>query len=226
MNTGQICIAPDYLFVHEKVKDKLITAYKKLLSAHFGSNPEKTSDYSKVVNKKHTSRIIEYLNDSLSKEAEIVFGCQSDEEIAYIEPTFVEDVPLDSALMQEEIFGPVLPIITYTDINEVVSHINESEIPLALYMFSTSNKNIDFVIENTRAGGTCINNNNVHFSNTHLPFGGVNNSGIGKSHGYYGFQEFSNARAVMRQHLPSSLELMPLYTDFKRKVINMVVKYL
>ncbi|SOE23540.1 aldehyde dehydrogenase (NAD+) [Spirosomataceae bacterium TFI 002] len=226
LNTGQICIAPDYVYVHEKIKDQFLAEMQKQVTAFYGENPQESDSYSRVVNEKHTERVIGYIQDSVSKGANVICGGNSDQNKNYLAPTIVVDVPKDSALMQNEIFGPVLPILTYTDINEVINEINAGEKPLALYIFSNNNKNIDHVIQNTRAGGTCINNTAVHFFNNNLPFGGSNNSGIGKSHGFFGFQAFSNARGVYRQVIPGAIEmLMPPYSDFKRKLIELTVKF-
>jgi aldehyde dehydrogenase (NAD+) len=128
--------------------------------------------------------------------------------------------------MQNEIFGPVLPIISYKNLDEAIAKINEGEKPLALYIYSKSQKNIDKIMDNTRAGNSCINNNDLHYYNPSLPFGGSNNSGIGKAHGIFGFQEFTNARGVYRQHLPPALELlMPPYNGLKERLIELVVKF-
>ena len=136
------------------------------------------------------------------------------------------NVPLDSKLMKEEIFGPVLPVYGYTDIQEPIDLINSREKPLALYIYSKNQKNIDWIMQNTRAGGGCINNSGVHFFNANLPFGGSNNSGIGKAHGWFGFEAFSNARGVYRQHIPGALEmLVPPYNDFKQKIIDLTIKW-
>jgi aldehyde dehydrogenase (NAD+) len=136
------------------------------------------------------------------------------------------EVSEDSALMQNEIFGPVLPIISYKNLDEALAKINQGEKPLALYIYSKNEKNIEKIMNNTRAGNTCINNNDLHYYNPNLPFGGSNNSGIGKTHGIFGFQEFTNARGVYRQHLPPALELlMPPYNSLKERLIELVVKF-
>lgn len=144
----------------------------------------------------------------------------------YIAPTLMTDVPMDSTLMTEEIFGPILPLFTFTHIDDVITEINRREKPLALYIYSKNKKTTQHIINNTRAGGTCINQNSVHFFNTHLPFGGSNNSGIGKSHGFEGFKEFSNARGIFTQHVSNALEmLMPPYTNAKQKLIDLTIKW-
>jgi aldehyde dehydrogenase (NAD+) len=225
-NNGQICIAPDYLFVHESKKDAFLDAVGQRLKSFYGDDPATSENYMRIVNAKHYKRVKSYLDNSVAAGAKIKFGGQVDESDHYIAPTVVENVPLDSDLMQEEIFGPVLPVITYSDLQEVIDVINAKEKPLALYIYSHSQKNIDRIMKNTRAGGTCINNSDVHFFNYHLPFGGSNNSGIGKSHGKFGFEAFSNARAVYRQHIPGALELLlPPYTKLKMKLIDWTIKW-
>lgn len=226
LNAGQICVAPDYVFVHENQRDTLIKALKSNIQMLFNGNPETSPDYTRMVNERHTARVESYLQDAVLKGARVVSGGKSDAKQKYMEPTLVVDVPLDSDLMTQEIFGPVLPILTYKKLDEVTQFINARQKPLALYLYSQNSKNIEFVLKNTRAGGTAINHNNIHFSNHYLPFGGSNNSGIGKAHGFFGFRAFSNERGVLNQYLPSAIDLfMPPYTDFKRKLINLVVKW-
>ncbi len=226
LNSGQICIAPDYVLVHESKKDAFVEAVNKTLNDFFGNNAAESPAYTHMVNEKHTARVVGYIQDSVSKGAKVLRGGKSVENDSYIEPTLVGDVPSDSALMENEIFGPVLPILTFKNIDNALKIINDKEKPLALYIYSSSNKNIDYIMKNTRAGGSCINNNDIHFFNTNFPFGGSNNSGIGIAHGFYGFQEFSNARGVYRQHLPSVLELLvPPYNNFKEKLIELSIKF-
>ena len=225
-NSGQICIAPDYVMVHESKKDQLVEAMKKIIVNFYGSDPKSSDSYGHIVNRKHAERVNGYIQDSVSKGAKVVFGGKADTNNSYIEPTLVSEVPSDSALMQNEIFGPVLPILTYQNLDEAITKINEGEKPLALYIYSNSEKNIDKIMNNTRAGNSCINNNDLHYYNPNLPFGGSNNSGIGKAHGIFGFQEFTNARGVYRQHFPAALELlMPPYNGLKERLIELVVKF-
>jgi aldehyde dehydrogenase (NAD+) len=162
----------------------------------------------------------------VEKGATVELGAIFDETQNYISPTVMTNVSNDSKLMTNEIFGPIMPIFTFKDVNEAIAQINEREKPLALYIFSKSNKNINHILKNTRAGGGCINHSSVHFFNTNLPFGGSNNSGIGKAHGFDGFKAFSNARGVLRQHVPNALELLlPPYTNFSQKLIDFTIKY-
>jgi aldehyde dehydrogenase (NAD+) len=225
-NSGQICIAPDYVLVHESKKEALTEAMKKTLNDFYGTDSQSSDSYGHIVNQKHAERVNGYIQDSVSKGAKVVFGGKTDTKNSFIEPTLVSEVPEDSALMQNEIFGPVLPIISYKNLDEAIAKINEGEKPLALYIYSKSEKNIELIMNNTRAGNSCINNNDLHYYNPNLPFGGSNNSGIGKAHGIFGFQEFTNARGVYRQHLPPALELlMPPYNGLKERLIELVVKF-
>jgi len=145
----------------------------------------------------------------------------------YIEPTVLTDVDPSSDVMTQEIFGPVLPVYSFKSLDEPIAAINAKETPLALYVYSKSRSNIDRIIENTRAGGTCINHSAVHFFQNNLPFGGSNNSGIGKGHGFFGFEAFSNARGVFKQWSPlSAIELMKApFTKFKQVLIDLSIKY-
>jgi aldehyde dehydrogenase (NAD+) len=224
-NAGQICIAPDYLLVHNSVKAKLTEAIKASITTMYGEQPSTSEDYTAMVNSRHAERVQGYLNDSVSKGAKILMGGKTTGQ--KLEPTLVENVPQDSGLMQNEIFGPVLPIIGFDSLEEVVKIINADHTPLAMYIYSSKSKNVDYLISQTRAGGTCVNFNDVHFLNVNLPFGGNNNSGIGRAHGIEGFRSFSDARAVYNQHLPNALEiLMPPYNGFKTKVIELIVRWL
>lgn len=227
MNSGQTCIAPDYLLIHESKKDDFIKELKQQLKVFFSDDASNSNSISRVVNKRHFSRLINHLKDAKSKKAIIEIGGKNNSEDNFIEPTVVSNLTEDSSLLQEEIFGPILPIKTYKTIDEAVGYVNSKEKPLALYIYSKSKKNTSFIINNTRAGSTCINNNVIQYSNHNLPFGGTNNSGIGKSHGIFGFQEFSNMRSVMKQHTKGSIEfLFPPYNNFKKKLANFTIKWL
>ena len=225
-NNGQICIAPDYVFVHESKRQEFSEAIQNQLSEFYGAKPENSESYARIVNEKHFDRVKSYIDDAARKGAKIIAGGKENRREKFIAPTIVEDAPLDSELMKNEIFGPVLPLYTYKNLEEPINFIRENEKPLALYIYSKNSRNVNRIIDNTRAGGTCVNNNDVHFFNHNLPFGGINNSGIGKGHGKFGFEAFSNARGILKQILPSGLQLMmPPYTDFKRKLIEMTIKW-
>ena len=227
MNSGQTCIAPDYLLIHESIKDNFVSELKKQLKVFFTEDVSNSDSISRVVNEKHFKRLINHLEDAQSNNATIEIGGKNTSEDNFIEPTVISNLSEDSSLLQEEIFGPILPIKTYKTIDEAIGYINSKEKPLALYIYSKSKKNTNFIINNTRAGSTCINNNVIQYSNHNLPFGGTNNSGIGKSHGIFGFQEFSNMRSVMKQHTIGSIELLfPPYNNFKKKLTKFTIKWL
>jgi aldehyde dehydrogenase (NAD+) len=225
-NNGQICIAPDYLFVHESKKAEFTKDLQNQLVKLYGEEPEKSESFARIVNERHFDRVKSYVDDAVKKGAKIITGGMGIREERFLAPTLIEDVPTDSALMKNEIFGPVLPIYSYKNLDEPLKFIRENEKPLALYIYSKSSANINKILDNTRAGGTCINNNDVHVFNYNLPFGGSNNSGIGKGHGKFGFEAFSNARGVLKQILPSGLQLMmPPYNEFKQKLIELTIKW-
>ena len=226
-NNGQICIAPDYIFVHESKQAELTQALQNQLLEFYGDNPQTSESLARSVNQHHFDRVKGYVDDAIAKGAKITVGGNGNRDDNFLAPTLVENVPFDSELMKNEVFGPVLPIYSYKNLDEPIKFIQSNEKPLALYIYSKNSANINKILSNTRAGGTCINHNDIQFSNNNLPFGGSNNSGIGKSHGKFGFEDFSNARGVMKQFLPSSLQLMmPPYTDFKQKLIELTIKWL
>jgi aldehyde dehydrogenase (NAD+) len=226
-NNGQICIAPDYLFVHESKKDEFLEKFKENIESFYGLDARRSDSYARIVNHRHYQRLSGYLEDAKQKGATVAYGGRTEGSEDYIEPTVLTDVDPSSDVMTEEIFGPVLPVYSYKSLDEPIEMINSKEKPLALYIYSKSNANIDRIIGSTRAGGTCINHNAVHFFNNNLPFGGSNNSGIGKGHGFFGFEAFSNPRGVLRQVLPlSAVDLMMApYNKRKQTIIDLSIKY-
>ena len=228
MNNGQICIAPDYLFVHESKKDQFLDKLREQIASMYGADIQESDSYGRMVDDRHFERVAGYLADATSKGAQVVFGGRTESGEAYIEPTVLTEVDMQSDLMTNEIFGPVLPVYGYAEIEEPIRVINSKERPLALYIFSKSEKNIAKIIQSTRAGGTCVNQCTMHFLNNNLPFGGVNNSGIGRSNGFFGFEAFSNARGVYTQVAPfSAVELVSApYTKLKQTLIDLSINYL
>lgn len=226
MNAGQICVSPDYVLIDENIKAKFIEACKKWIERYFTNQPKASDSYARIVTQKHFERLQSHLQEAKSLKAKVDVGGELEADSKYIAPTIISDVNQEAMLLNEEIFGPILPIVTYNTLDEVITYINSKERPLALYIYSGSKKNIKQIIKNTRAGGTCINNNVIHYANHNLPFGGVNNSGIGKSHGFYGFKAFSNQRAVVKQHTFGINELLfPPYTNFKEKLAKLTIKW-
>lgn len=228
LNNGQTCIAPDYLLVHESVKAPLLNALQNVVQRMYnpdGQGIEKSDSYARIVNQRHFQRIRGLIDDALEKGATIRVGGKLNEAENFIEPTVLDGVTSDMRIMQEEIFGPILPVITYRDRDEVTQRISAGEKPLALYIHSRNQKNIDYFLENTSAGDTVINDTMLQFSHPYIPFGGVNNSGIGKSNGFFGFQEFSNLRGVVRRDFGTLKYVYPPYTEKVSKLINALLKY-
>jgi aldehyde dehydrogenase (NAD+) len=229
-NSGQICVAPDYVLVHESKKEALIDKMKTYISKFYGASEteRQKGEYTHMVNARHFNRVKSYLDDAILRGAKIEVGGILDSEKNYISPTIITNVTPDMLVMQEEIFGPILPVLTCKNIEEVTGYINQHEKPLALYIFSRKKANQDYILRHTSAGGVTVNDVALHFYNGNLPFGGVNNSGIGKAHGEFGFQEFSNAKAVLKQHMPKAgIEMMyPPFTNKVMKLIDMTIKWL
>lgn len=226
LNAGQICVAPDYILVTENAKESLVEELKRQLTSFYPQGALASDSYARIVNGHHHRRLQNALNTAVAQGAEILYGGHYSEEKQFFEPTLVGNVPEDAILLQEEIFGPVLPIVTVKDVQQAVGIINSKPRPLALYTFSARKSAIRSLSENTRAGTAFINHNVLHFSNNHLPFGGINNSGIGKAHGYHGFMAFTNERATMRQYTPSSVELLtPPYTGLKQRLVDATLRW-
>ncbi|HLV71105.1 MAG TPA: aldehyde dehydrogenase family protein, partial [Xanthomarina sp.] len=215
-----------YVLLQESLKDEFVQHFRKEVKAFYSQNPEASTSYCRIVNKKHFKRLKNSLEDAKVKGASVDSGGTLNASGCYIEPTLLSELTEDTSLMQEEIFGPMLPLKTYKTLVEAVNYINSKEKPLALYIFSKSKKNTDYIIKNTRAGGTCVNHNLLQYLNHHLPFGGSNNSGIGKSHGYFGFLEFTNQRSLLKQHTLGAVDLLkPPYTNWKQKLVDLTIKW-
>lgn len=228
LNNGQVCIAPDYLFVHNRIKEKFIKQLILSIKDLYSTDPIKSDDYCRIVNKKHFNRLINLLEDAKQLGSNIIYGGNINEKENFIEPTLLDNISKKSKMYKEEIFGPLLPIFDFNEIEEVIEFINKNEKPLALYIFSKNDNNIKTIIKNTSSGGICINHSTLHYSNNNLPFGGINNSGTGRCHGIYGFHELSNKKSILKQVLPSSPTdfLFPPYNNFKNKLIEFTIKWL
>lgn len=192
-NSGQMCVAPDYVLVHASKLDELIAALKESINHFFGERPEESYSYGKMINEKQFDRVAGYLS-----QGEIRQGGRKDRERLFIEPSILTGVSLDSPVMREEIFGPVLPIITFTEKEEAKAIIARNPNPLAFYVFTSSNRNETEWLEGIAFGGGCVNNASWHLTNHHLPFGGRGFSGTGKYHGKFSFDTFSHQKAVMK----------------------------
>jgi aldehyde dehydrogenase (NAD+) len=227
LNGGQTCVAPDYVLVHERIHDSLVDELKQAFTAFYGATPEArqaSPDLARIINDRHFARIQALLTGSA---AQVAFGGETDAATRYISPTVLTEVDPTSPVMQEEIFGPLLPVLKVKDMDEAVAFVNARPKPLALYVFSGSRRTAEDLIARTTAGGTCIDDTVLHFAHTGLPTGGVNTSGFGKAHGRHGFEAFSNARGILRQRTRfSAIQLMyPPYTGFVRRMIDLTLRY-
>lgn len=213
-NAGQTCVAPDYILVQRKVKNDLIKALKKTITEFYEENIEKSPDFGRIVNQKHFNR----LNDLIQIHKDnVVFGGNSSKEDLYIEPTLLDNITNDNKIMKEEIFGPILPIITYDNFDEVLEIIQSKSKPLSLYLFSEDENMTHRVVEELSFGGGAINDTLMHLANPNLPFGGVGSSGIGQYHGKYSFDTFSHMKSYTFKstRLESSLFFPPYKGKFK-----------
>jgi aldehyde dehydrogenase (NAD+) len=219
MNAGQTCVAPDYVLVEESFATQLIDAIKQKLTAFYSADAANSQDYGRIVSERHLTRIVSYLDGQ-----EVIHGGKYDVANKYIEPTIVLNPAHDSLLMQEEIFGPILPIVTVKNISQSIPFVNERAKPLALYIFS---KNKDFeqqVLTSTSAGMVCINDGFMFAANPNLPFGGVGNSGTGAYHGKIGFDNFSHLKTVMKRSFWFDVPLRyPPFTDKKFKLLKKLI---
>ncbi len=209
-NDGQTCIAPDHVFVHESVKDAFVANCKAMLEKAFGADGEaqkQSPHLARIVNTRHTERIKSLLDDAKARGARVLVGGMVSESESFIAPTLLDNISADSKINSEEIFGPLLPIYGFTNLDEVIARINADPKPLALYVFSRTEENIQRVMTETSSGGACINHSVVQYLHGRLPFGGVNNSGIGNAHGHFGFRTFSHERAVVRTRLTLAAKL-------------------
>lgn len=218
INAGQTCIAPDYLLVKQSIKNKLISLLKEEINNAYGENPELSPDFSRIINKEHLKRLI-----GLMEFQDIAFGGSHNEEENYLSPTLIDEPNLDSAIMKEEIFGPILPILSYNNNDDLKRIISRSEKPLSLYVFTENDTFAEKIIKEFSFGGGCINDTVVHFSNRRLPFGGVGNSGIGAYHGKLSFDTFSHKKAIVKK--ANWLDIPLRYAPYKNK-LKMIKKIL
>lgn len=229
MNNGQTCVAPDYALVHRDRYAEFIEELKTVIQEFYGDSHEaqkQTPHYARIISKRHHGRLHDLVEKALAQGARLEAGGQVDHEENYLSPTVLSGVPLDSPIMNEEIFGPVLPVLPVDSLEEAVSIIRSKEKPLALYVFSKRSKSIRYVLSETTAGGTCINDTVIHFLHPHLPFGGVNFSGSGNSHGLYGFRAFSHERSILKYHRFSPMKLLyPPYNHFGKRVAGFLARY-
>lgn len=226
INAGQTCIAPDYIFVDESIKDKFLVLFKEQLQKFYTDKNIKT-DLARMVSTRHFSRIKNLIDQSLQYGDKLIEGGIVNESQLEVPATLINLKDLSSPLMSEELFGPIAPVISYRNFDEVIHYINHQPKPLAAYLFSQSDKMISKFELETTSGGLVINDCLLHMLNPDLPFGGVNSSGIGRYHGEFGFKEFSHEKAVLRQGMAGRLLkiLFPPYTPFKLKIIKAMTRF-
>lgn len=230
LNSGQTCVAPDHVYVHASVRDRFVAECRKVLAHRYGETPEAqraSPDFTHVVNHRHAQRVAGLLHEALQGGARVVAGGAVDADHCFIAPTLIDNVADGAAIMREEIFGPVLPLVAYTDIAQVIAQINAQPKPLALYVWSRDAAAVDRLLTETSSGGACVNHCVVHVAHGNLPFGGVNNSGIGHAHGIFGFKAFSHERAVLRAGPVNTIRMFfPPYNARRSRVVGFLVKWL
>lgn len=214
LNAGQTCVAPDYILVDEKVKDSFLDSLKSYIQK-FNYQPG-SEQYTRIINDRNFERLVKLID-----EDKIFYGGKTDASIKYIEPTILQNVTWDDAVMQEEIFGPILPVLTFKNFNEALLQIAEHEKPLSAYLFTDDSEEKENFVSKISFGGGCINDVVMHLSNDNIPFGGVGNSGIGNYHGKFGFEAFSHQKAILDRATWGEPDLKyPPYTDKKLEWIK------
>jgi len=226
VNAGQTCIAPDYALVHESIVAPFVEGARRAVARFYGSSEEarqSNPDFARMIDDAAFRRVSGLLQDAIAAGARAEIGGRVVDAERYIAPTILTNVAWDSPLMREEIFGPVLPVLTFTAIDQAIDRINAGPTPLALYVFTGRTQNADDIIRRTASGGVAVNDVLIHYGNPHLPFGGLRESGQGKYHGRYGFREFSHERAVMRQgRFALSRMLHPPYGGRVRMLLRLI----
>ena len=214
LNAGQTCTSPDFILVHKAVKDELIEALKKQITAFYGEDIKNNPDYGRIINRRHFERLL-----GLMKDGEIVFGGETDAKHRFISPTIIDGITWDCPIMQEEIFGPLIPVLTFNNLEEVAKELQKREKPLALYLFTTDKASEDYIINNVSYGGGCVNATLMHMLNPNLPFGGVGNSGYGYYTGRWSIEMFSHKKSVYKRALSDEpAPVFPPYLDHVKMV--------
>ncbi|HVP62066.1 MAG TPA: aldehyde dehydrogenase family protein [Myxococcaceae bacterium] len=229
VNAGQTCIAPDYVLVQEGQRQALLDALRSAIERSYGpeSGWATNSDFARLVDPGAFARVKGLMDDALRRGGKVVIGGEANSAERYLAPTVLVDVPDEAPLLQEEIFGPLLPIVTYRTYEEALDYVRKRPKPLALYLFSKSGRTVEQTLEGTTSGGVCVNNTLIHLANPGLPFGGVGPSGIGNYHGRAGFRAFSHERAVMRQQgNPLARLLAPPYSGRMNRMVARFARFL
>jgi aldehyde dehydrogenase (NAD+) len=230
LNGGQTCVAPDHVYVHEAVKERFVDACRRVLAARYGATAaerQASADLTRIVNRRHAERLAALLEDATARGAHVAAGGEVDVQACYVAPTLLERVPAGARVMEEEIFGPLLPLIGFTRLDAVIAELDARPKPLALYVFSRDREEVARLLERTSSGGACVNSCVLQFAHGGLPFGGVNNSGIGAAHGFHGFKAFSHERPVLRSTRLMLVRIFfPPYTAARYRMIRRIVDLL
>ncbi|MBF0362838.1 MAG: aldehyde dehydrogenase [Oligoflexia bacterium] len=226
INCGQTCVAPDYLLVHKDIKQLLIDKLIKHIKDFYGENPQVSNDYNRIINKQHFQRLINLISSDKIPSDKIIYGNKHSETDLYISPTLIDidNLPTDLPLMQEEIFGPILPIKSFSKLDEAIGEIKNNSHPLALYYFSNNKQNQEKVLKEIPFGGGCINDTIMHLLSNHLPFGGIGNSGIGSYHGKKSFDTFTHYKSILKKSLWPDLKLK--YPPYKKSYMLLLRLFL
>lgn len=219
VNAGQTCVAPDYLLVHPSIKEQLLEELKKAIISLYGDDPERSGDFSRIINKKHFDRLSSYLNDG-----KLVFGGETNTATNYISPTILDKITWDHSVMKEEIFGPILPVLTYSDLQDAVSQIRNAPRPLALYLFTSKENTEKYFLEHVSFGGGAINDTIAQMGNHHLSFGGVGASGFGSYHGKASFDSFSHQKSIMKKNFLVDIPIRYAPYDGKMKWLKTIFR--
>lgn len=211
LNAGQTCVAPDYLFIQNEVKEEFLKILVKEFKLQYGEAIKESEDYPRIINKKEINRLSGYL-----KDGNIYYGGDYDEETLYFEPTILTDIKEDANILKEEIFGPIFPVLTFSNLEQVLEYVNKRDKPLALYYFSENQTNIEKVIQKTSSGGITINDTILHVGTSTLPFGGVGTSGMGSYHGKKSFDTFTHEKSIVKRG--TYIEFPFRFAPFKNKI--------
>jgi aldehyde dehydrogenase (NAD+) len=219
-NCGQSCVSPDYLLIDKKVKDQFLELISKEIKMFYGDKPETSNDFARVISSESVNRL-----SALMKNGQIITGGIIDPGTRYIAPTIIKDVKPDDPIMQEEIFGPILPVIDFDEFSEVYSIIEQNPKPLSAYIFTQNRKLVREFLRRTQSGNACVNETMMQFASHHLPYGGIGSSGIGRYHGKSSFETFSNIRPVLvKSNLLDIPVRYPPYTGLKTKIIRFLMR--
>lgn len=229
VNAGQTCIAPDYVYVHRDVADRFVELCRTVIAQRYGDSDaaiKSSPDFPRMIHRRHAERVARLIDEAVQSGSQVAAGGTADAESRYVAPTLLRNVPPGAQIRHEEIFGPVLPILTFDALDTVIAEINAAPKPLALYVWSKNDRTIRALETNTSSGSLCVNLCLQQFAQHNLPFGGVNTSGIGNAHGFFGFKAFSHERAVMSAGPLSALEMLfPPYNEKKRRLSELLIKY-